>query len=284
MLPAQEGPQVPCTDCDARIHSPYPASGPWANTNQTGSGFLFEIQNGVLGGFYFGYDNEGDPQWMLFSGPLVEDEDPGILWSLDTNVSLYDGGSCIGCPYQAPTDISPAGTIRIEFLQKNHGTFQFDGNEKQFMVPLLFGSGGTAHFQEETPYLFPELGGEGEDASAWVLVRTDHSGDAPVRTSSLVHFRKGKPPNVKPALGRLWFFTEESAFSLGDPNPPFASIFCGPDSLESRLRCDLTVNVEDAPPDTYNQYTMPIANLGANRFFAEDELGITIEGFRLGYD
>jgi hypothetical protein len=29
---------------------------------------------------------------------------------------------------------------------------------------------------------------------------------------------------------------------------------------------------------------MPIANLGANRFFAEDEAGNSIEAFRIGYD
>ena len=83
-LLAQEGPQVPCVGCDNLVHAPFPETGSWYNPDQSGSGINFEIQNGVLAGYYYGYDVNGLPEWQLFTGPLVRSEQQGLQWELET--------------------------------------------------------------------------------------------------------------------------------------------------------------------------------------------------------
>ncbi|NNL95891.1 MAG: hypothetical protein HKO64_09750 [Xanthomonadales bacterium] len=281
---AQQGPEVPCADCEARNEHAWPTSGPWANTHTDGSGFLFEIQNGEIAGWYFGYNEAGDPQWYLFNSPLINGTEGDVSWMAAADLLLFEGGNCINCPWQGPGEPQTDGTIKLEFFQRNHGRFQFGDSEPEFMVPLLFGSAGKAHIPEQTDYVFPELAISDEDRSAWVLVSTDHSGDSPVLDSTLVHFKPSFLSHESAQFRRVHYHSVEFAFSLASPNPPFMSVSCGPDSFRPELHCDLIVNVKNAPPDTYMNYTMPIANLGANRFFAEDENGNTIEGYRIGYD
>lgn len=280
---AQTGPEVPCTNCDARTEFPWPVSGPWINSDTDGSGFLFEVQNGTIAGWYFGYDETGDPQWYLFNSPLVEGMSDDVLWQAEVDLLLFDGGNCINCPWQNPGAPEVTGSLKIEFFQKNHGRFQFGDAEPEFMVPLLFGSAGKAHFPEDTDYVFPDLGFSDDEPGRWVLVSTDNSGDEAIRTSDLVHFRETKPPGEGFPLESLFYRTVEPALSLANPNPSFASISCGPDFEFPELICRVTVNVRNQV-GVYMNYKMPVANLGANRFFAEDENGNTVEGFRIGYD
>jgi hypothetical protein len=84
---AQEGPYVPCAgiSCEDPLYKPWPETGSWYNPEQSGSGLTVEIQNGVLLAYYFGYDDEGNPEWLMLSGPLEpgKDKDEGVLWQLE---------------------------------------------------------------------------------------------------------------------------------------------------------------------------------------------------------
>lgn len=286
-LPAQpqDGPFVPCSDCVSALSHVFPASGPWVNTERDGSGFVLEFQNGVLGGFHFGYDAEGNPEWLLFSGALTPGED--VPWVVEGSALRFSGGSCIGCPYAPPMGMSPAGNLRLEFLQRNYGSFQFDGDEKQFMVPLLFGSAGMAHFQETTPYLFPELTRSAADLDPWTIVLTDPNlptvfapppRTGPPRSSEIVNFYSSEVIEGASEAEKRVIYRSFQISPIEENDDSLLSIECG--LLDGAdMLCEVTVT--DGIHDEI--YRMPIANLGSNRFVAWGPNG-TIEGFRLRYD
>lgn len=279
---AQDGPFVPCPDCAARTTTTYPASGPWANTEQTGSGFLLNIQNGVLAGFYFGYDDEGNPVWLLFSGPLQPGpEDSIVQWQVEATLSRFSGGSCLECDYAPPTDQAPAGTVLLKFFQRNHASYQFNDGQEVYMVPLLYGSAGYAHFAEVTPYLLPELGADGGDASPWVLTFYNPESNQNLHNALILHFEAAEFL-MGGEVGLVVGYSSRERISMPSPATPSATVACGDFSAEGSVKC--RVYVDSLFQDLSGIYWMPVGNLGASHFKAESEDGRTVEGFRIGYD
>ena len=278
---AQEGPFVPCPNCDARIFQPFPDSGPWANTDQTGSGLLLNIQNGVLAGFHFGYDVEGQPEWLLFNGELEPNEEDGdILWQVEAPLSRFSGGSCPTCAYQPPSMQESVGTIRLKFFQRNHASVQFDSEDEQFMVPLLYGSAGYARFAEFTPYLLPELGSDEDTPTRrWVISIYDGTGETSVSRSENVRFLASEVTDDDEDGVEVQFKTIESE-SLATPALPVARIICSVFSGKDQPDCLIGIELAGF----LGEFTMPLGNLSANRFFAENEDGLRLEAFRLNYD
>lgn len=81
-------------------------------------------------------------------------------------------------------------------------------------------------------------------------------------------------------FGELSFFVRSVELIPPSTDNPVIKIFCavGADA-------ETSVCFVDALYDEYQWlFMMPFANLGANRFHADDELGNSIEGFRIGYD
>jgi hypothetical protein len=184
-------------------------------------------------------------------------------------------------------DMSPAVSVRLEFLQRNYGSFQFEGDDQQFMVPLLFGSAGMAHFHETTPYLFPELTRDPDLLDAWAIVFVERvpvipefcgaSTCAP-KNSMVVHFHRGEVVEGNSEMEDKVIYRSLEESLIEGNSDPLLTIECGRFENDDLL-CEVTVT--DGVHDEI--YRMPIANLGSNRFVANGPNG-TIEGFRLGYD
>lgn len=116
-----EGPFVPCVGCENLSQATYPESGIWHNPEQSpGSALDIEIQNGILAGFFYGYSNNGQPEWQIVSGKLLNSEENGILWELETTLTRAEGGSCIDCEFIPPDQITEGAVIRLEFMQRNY--------------------------------------------------------------------------------------------------------------------------------------------------------------------
>lgn len=278
---AQEGPTVPCVGCDSLTQAPLPESGLWHNPEQSpGSGLNFEIQNGVLAGFFYAYDTDGNPEWELLSGQLVVSEKPGVVWELETTLIRAQGGSCRDCAY-TPPQISNGDTIRLEFMQRNYLRITI-GSFDQYFVPFIYGSSAKAFFPNKTPYLFPEFSG----TTPFILV-----------------FKGGPPlqyPNVAPMVflniklvgivqvnnARTLRYSMDRFPPPGDPPPPNLHIGLIDCQLDTQLNEPVCM-VEISHPDFASlagPYLMPVGNFGNNRFFAEDADGTTIEGYRFDYD
>ncbi len=295
--PAQQGPEIPCVDCPPlQFTQPYPFSGNWHNPESFEGGFMFEIQAGRLGGIFHHYDQDGDPTWAVIIGTLQPGEGE-VLWKLETELGMVEGGTCIGCPSQQPQPAGSAGTIRLEFLHRNYGRFQIDDGEWQNIVPLLFGIGGQSKFAPHSDQLVPDLGTK---TGFWITTRphdilTLDSWVLVFRTfAGLGHHFSTLPvstvfPQMTESGVRYTFLYTPTDFSIiiGEMNCT-AGADQGPVCiLELDLGGPLSSLFEDVIPSTIKDATYIIhpGNISPNRFEGESEDGsIALSAFRLDYD
>ncbi len=294
---AQQGPEVNCVDCPGfNWIRPYPLSGNWYNPQQSGSGFMFEIQTtggfyGRLGGIYHHYDETGSPTWATIIGTLQPGEDE-VLWELETDLVMVDGGACINCPYQEPQFAGTAGTIRFEFLHRNYGRFQVDDGPWQHIVPLFFGVGGWADFEPHSDQVLPDLRTLGVIGpgfvldSAWILVMRFGLGPGSINYYSvpaLFDQRKQIPGGVQYSL--FYTPTDILPFNIGELNCT-GSEEAGP---LCTLEFDITgpQSLKDYVPEfvTSATYLIRPGNISHNRIDGESEDGsIALTAFRIGVD
>ena len=276
---AQEGPYVPCVGCDVFINAPYPEPGHWYNPDQSGTGFNLEFQNGVMAGYYYGYDSEGDPEWYLVTSPLVRSESPGVMWELEVEPQRFTGGNCIGCPYQAPNNPEALTAIKIEFLQRAYAKLTLSDGSFQYMVPIMYGGGGKAFFAEQTPYNFPVLTRK-PYPSLWTFVFNTPSGEfefEPWRWASQVFIiNEGSIEPGGPYEGMLYYRIDLPVV------PPeqlvYGRILCNLEEELEEPKCTITL-AGDIPT-----FQVSIGNFTDSRIFGESENGDTVQGFRLQYD
>ncbi len=287
--PAQQGPDIPCVDCPALQweRSFFPLSGNWYNPQQSGSGFMFEIQSGRLGGIYHHYDEEGSPTWAIIIGTLEPGEGE-VRWQLETELVMVEGGACLNCPYQQPQPAGSAGTIRFEFLYRNYGRFQVDDGEWQNIVPLLFGIGGSAVFGPYSDQVLPELSN-----FAWIgpgFIRDDHW---------MLVIRRFVGVDIAyygvPASFELKEVTENGiSYKLRYSAEPFGFVIgelsCA-GTADSGPMCSLELDIqgplEEQLPSSITQssYLIYPGNVGHKRFHGVSEDGSSkVTAYRLGYD
>jgi len=157
---AQLGPNSPsCKDCESLTHRTEPFNGTWYNPEQSGTGFSIDVQNGILFGVYYGYDDTGKPLWLTFVNDLVASEEPNIMWILDADLRAFKNGNSFNNDYIAPELSNYNGQIHIKFTQKNHAIFRVNNGREQNIVPIIFNMPTTVAFPEQTSYKFPELEG-----------------------------------------------------------------------------------------------------------------------------
>lgn len=275
---AQEGPYVPCVGCDELTWAPYPEAGLWYNPDQSGSGFTFEFQKGVMAGYYYGYDAEGQPEWYLVSGTLLESETPGVMWELEVEPQRFTGGNCLGCPYQAPNDPEALSAIRIEFLQRAYARITLSDDSIQYMVPIIYGDGGKQFFAEQTPYLFPMVA-PSPWLSVWSLMIKEPTEDeyAPwAWTSGIYIINQGRINTGGQFEGKL-IYPVYAPLHPPEGSIGVSEIVCDLEEPEGEPVCEL-------PWHGGEPFRIPIGNFTDNRFFGEAEDGRIVQGFRLQYD
>lgn len=280
---AQEGPYVPCVGCEDRVHATYPETGLWYNPDQSGSGFNLDFQNGIMAGFYYGYDVSGDPEWYLVTNKLTRSEQPGVMWELEVQPERYTGGNCLGCEYKAPTDIELLPAIKIEFLQRAYAKVTLSDGTIQYMVPIIYGSLGKAFFPEHTPYMLPVLRPDPWGSLWTVIIRNSSEEEfAPWTWESNVQvISEGEIVTGGVDEGklqyRIWDITNPPEVLV-----PFARIYCDIDEEAGEPGCVLRAS--GLNPGSPVEFRISIGNFSDSRFFGETENGDTIEGFRLQYD
>jgi len=277
---AQEGPYVPCGGCDEFTQVTYPETGHWYNPDQSGTGFNLEFQNGIMAGYYYGYDSEGNPEWYLVTNPLVRSETPGVMWELEVEPQRYTGGNCMGCPYQAPNDPEALPAIKIEFFQRAYARLTLNDGSIQYMVPIMYGSEGKAFFAEQTPYTLPVF--PSAERFVWSLLFKDNGQEnEPWNWRSDIYVI-GKALTGFPNEGNYSYLVD--AFT----NPPevlvnFGIITCGTDEEGGEPSCVFKANNYIDPLNPYN-YRISLGNFTDSHFFGETEGGDTVKGYRLEYD
>ena len=107
-----------------------PVGGVYYDPTQSGSGFGFDYQNGILIVEVYSYLQSGASQWYLASGPLVDNVFTGTL-------DKYTGGQCISCAYVAPTRVGDDGMITITFTSPTTATVDLPGG-RHFQIQRFF--------------------------------------------------------------------------------------------------------------------------------------------------
>lgn len=274
---AEQGPELPCVDCpEFQILEPYPAGGIWYNPEQSGTGFILQVQDGQLAGFYFLYDEDGRATWHLIVGTLEPDEDGDAQWVVEAELETLEGGACLNCPFQPPVVLEPAGTIRLEFVYRNYGRFSVDDGPVQNIVPLIYGVGGWALFEPQTDYLFPQV-----DPHTWAFVFRRQSGTGFMHGFLPVEF--GNVLDDEEAVLKLTF----GALLHGELVAVWGEMKCFSDA-ETGPICELVFDPDQTgdfihEAFTSQPYILLPGNIGHSRFEAESADGrATLTGFRMG--
>jgi len=266
---AQVGPDLPCTDCQQEFVKPTPYEGSWFNPEQSGSGFLIEVENDKLLGYYFGYDEEGEPIWALFDGQLQDASEEGGLYKVNSTLGKYKGGNCINCDYKPPSEIEEIGDIEIIFNRHAHASFSINGGDVQNIVPLYFGFETIKHFEEETTVPIPELEG-------WWTVFVDGSEDIPDVYSYINYFvliTKGRISND----GELRF--SASYFPGGIDVTDAGTIKCNVDEeFNNSVSCRYSIAL------IQKAFKLDLSNMSSDRIYGESIEGDTLEMIRLSND
>ncbi len=270
---SQEGPELPCPDCTQSFVKPIPYEGSWYNPEQSGSGFLIDVQNDRLLGFYFGYDEQGGTDWALFSGQLQDASDQNALWKVNATLEKFSGGSCLNCEYSAPEQNQTLGEIEIIFNRMAHASFSVNGGQSQNIVPLYFGYSLIDHSAQEPAYLTPELEG-------WWTIFINANNDDGVTpdqytyTNYMVYVSKG----VVAGDGSLNFITNffpnvPEVFNVG-------TIKCVRE--ENQMQFQTKCNYD--PDVNITGFEIDLANISPNRLYGEAPNGDTIEMIRTNSD
>ena len=261
-----QGPTLPCPDCQQNFTQPIPYNGSWFNPEQSGSGFLIDIQNNILVGYYFGYDESGDSQWALFTGQLEDAAEQGAMWKVSAPLNEFSDGACINCDYQAPVVSGSLGHIEIVFNRLAHASFSVN------IVPLYFGYSLLDYANQQPQYHIPELQG-------WWTVFIDAADEEPVfvgpwsYTNYMVHVYKGIIGGEgQLSFSNLFFSNPPELFGVGN-------IVCRNDSVNdiNQTTCFL-----DNP--FFPEFKIDPANISANRIYGETERGDQIEMIRTSSD
>ncbi len=281
-LIAQQGPIVPCINCDQLSVRTEPVRGLWYNPEQSGSGYSIEVQNGKLFGAYYGYDSQGKPFWWTFLGDLIPSDNPEVMWIVESEMMRFENGNCINCDYQSPEGSDSEYSVIFEFKQKNYASVTFNDGSAQNIVPLVFGTSATADFPEQTSYRLPELGG------TWSFVIDINEEVIPNRpwqwgyssialTLSNKVITQDSSKNTMVNYGVAHFFGSSEILSIG------------------RIKCNLQENNQILEPscifsDTYGispigatDFHFSLGGLGSSKLFGETVDGHTFEASRVDY-
>ena len=278
---AAQGLQVPCLDCDKYERNVFPRNGFWGNILQPGAGFNFEVQNGVLVGSHYAYDDQGNQLWYLFSGSLVPSDENNVMWTFEAEMERYSNGQCVNCEYSPPVLIPNQGTIKITFHQMASASYSVNDGEVIYIVPFLFGVAGQNEFSPATEFLMPDLEGK------WVFVtdqtlfenQTEFNSDR-ISFVGIVRFRERVENEEKVEV--TYDFTYQAT--------PFDDIVYANTIICTALKNGSVVGAPECFLENVfilgfglRDYFMPIGNITEDKFFAETVDGEILEAFRTKY-
>lgn len=114
-----------------------PRTGHWFNPNESGRGFNFDIQDGILVMTFYSYNANGDPQWYLASGPMTSAQH-----NFSAPLGKYRDGQCLSCAYGGEAVPSgDDGVVSINFTSETAATITLPGGRITQVQPFNFGIG-----------------------------------------------------------------------------------------------------------------------------------------------
>lgn len=301
---ADTGPRVPpCEGCPVAVERPYPRSGFWYDPQRSGTGFTIEMQQGVLSGAYYGFDETGARTWYIFSGALQPSEQPGEYWAVETDLLEFSGGACIDCAHRPNLPPQARHRMRLTVLQRNLISYSLDGGPEFRLQPLVY---GTQMAQLAPQYSDLGLFQRPEDPvfqnrSPWQITVRDPTTPQNQNVRNLFRaaglrwsrgFTRGEGASSQIVASFLWYPLGSNEILGGydvfcDDRAGFAapSIPLVPDEVLAGIGpgvfCVVRTIGESVGTSSY--FIGPLGNFGDDYFFATAADGRIIEGIRLRY-
>lgn len=274
---AQQGPDLPCVNCpvpETSIRSVKPEAGIWRNPEQSGTGFMFEVQNNRIAGYYYLYNQEGTPIWYLFVATLELSDEEGIKWVAEAPLQLAQNGQCLGCDYQPPDHAVTDIILRLEFIDRAYARFRVNDDSYQYITPLIDGTSGSPVFEPQSDYVFPEI-----TEGFWIFAFQSAAGSI-----SSTHLNFVLLDIADPGAIRRYRIERFGGFPFWDYFLNYGILECHADASLGPL-CEARFNGGNAPSVIEGKvfYIRP-GDISDSRIFGETESGWNMEGFRYGYD
>jgi len=109
-----------------------PVVGLWWNPSESGSGYNLDVKHGILVVTIYSYTPEGQAQWYIASGPIVDG-------SFDGTIYKYTAGQCISCFYNGPpVTAGNDGVIGIDFSSATSARMLLPGGRVTYIQPQAF--------------------------------------------------------------------------------------------------------------------------------------------------
>lgn len=155
-----------------------PKTGIWWNPNESGRGYVLEVNGLTLVASVYAYDENGNSLWYLASGTLTND---GA--DFEAPLYKYKDGQCLTCDYTPAVPDGDAETIAIAFSSNTAGVVTLPGgrqvNIQPFFAPSMDGAlGGLPISFGDVDMLSFDT--EAQAASCEVKLTYRNSGSAPV--------------------------------------------------------------------------------------------------------
>jgi hypothetical protein len=182
-----------------------PKTGIWWNPNESGRGYVLEVNGLTLVVTVYAYDETGNSLWYLSSGTLTNN-------GADFRAPLYKyrGGQCLTCDYTPAVPDGDAETIAIAFSSNNTGVVTLPGgrqvNIQPFFAPSQDGAlGGLPISFGDIDMLSFDT--EAQSTSCEVKLTFRNSGSAPITPTLYFDVRDAQGITVQ----QIFFFTSSLA-------------------------------------------------------------------------
>jgi hypothetical protein len=109
-----------------------PFAGLWWNPDESGSGYNFQIQHGVMVATIFSYTASGEPLWYYAFGPMAN---AGNGVAVTGTLDRYRGGQCASCTYRPASMIGNDGVFTITFTSPTSAIVQLPGGRMTRIQP-----------------------------------------------------------------------------------------------------------------------------------------------------
>ena len=272
---------------------PLPEKGTWFDPDEPGTGFMWDVQRGVVAGTWYGYQSDGQPVWYLLSGRLragsdsvaedhlfvtatlpAESTRPGVVWIMNAEALHFVGGACFDCPYVPGVMPIVAAQFEFEFLSRTRARYRVNSGEWRPLhhfnfgvnaVSLVGASGDVSRLPDLTGQWASQLSNE-----PTVQPRFVNTGGVWFEDRFVEHGRVVYAVNTYP--------TEEQAVRV-------ATLTCYVDDVPAE-QCVLEYLFDSGgrPLSAPRLFTMNMHEMSVRRIWAEAENGDVWEAFRLGVD
>ncbi len=234
--------------------TPPPNTGLWWNPNRPGSGVTIDRQGDTVTATVYGFDADGQAQWLVGSGRLKDGIVVAPLFSAAN-------GACFNCPFQAP-EVTAQQVATFEFTSSDSARMRL-GLEPPVPIRSFWFATDTIELGEVHPQLgaplLPDLSGR------WVFAGSQGDGEGTFLKVYEVACCSEPPADAAPSIVLTMTFTQEKT---GEK----LQLACVDEDAEIAVPFCALVDNPAIPVDLWQPvFSFHVRDIGINRITASSD-------------